>query len=263
MSSLVRLAINERPRLGKVHQRTKSLELTFVFKASIPSALSEQYPMVHKFLRSTQKEDKKVWTKILRSAYLEKHSSKGKRIRRGLQQYLHLLLKRALLTLLEQAQGTDKTYPGIEKEIGLLREVLSGKRGHPKSKRRQKKDAIRFARLYKKLKPEVTTLRKFGDQYASKDNRVVGQAVEKAFKYKWLGHVIHGTALKHLPTNTSSNVSRESHLTGEWQAWQLTVGVMYEQQDPSKRFEPNTIAKYISIGRRLLREKKLPNKPAA
>jgi hypothetical protein len=259
MSTLVRRAINRRPRL-RISQRKESLDLLFVFEGSIPDALKEEYHRTHHVLRKAKQKDKKAWTKILRKAYLGKGSEKGKRIQRGLHQYLHQLLVRALLILLEQAQGTEKSYPGIEEEIRLLREVASGKRGHPKSKRRQKRDAIRLARLYEALRPEIAALKKF--VHGLKDDRLTGEAAEKAFKYKWLRHVIHGAALKNLPTISSSGVGRESHLTGKWQVWQLTVGVMYEQQDP-KRFMPNTIAKYISMGKSLLVKKKTQAKKPA
>jgi len=255
MSGLVRRALNKRPSLSAIRQQPDSLELVFTCEGSIPLALKEEYPCMRRFLRGAKKEYKKAWTRVLRRAYVGRESPKGKRIRRGFHQYVHELLERALLVLVEQAQALAKSDPGIEEEIRQLREIATGKRGYPKSRRRQHREAIRFAGQYEKLKPQVNALRKFVNKHGSQDDKVVGEAAQKALKYKWLRHVIHGTALKHLPTN-SSLVKSKSHLAEDWQAWQLTVAVMYEQQqDSPKRFEPNTINKYVSIGRQLLKKK--------
>ena len=263
MINLVRSAINKRPRLSALHQTAESLEIVFVCEGSVPAALQEEYPLVHRVLRSSQPKGGKAWTKILRKAYRGKESNKGKSIRRGLHQYVHELLERALLIVLESAQGTEESYPGIDEEIRQLREIATGKRGHPKSTRRQERDAIRFAQRYQKLKPEVTKLHKFVHDHGSSDDHLVGRAAEKALKYEWLDVVTRGNALGHLPTNGSGTAKSESRLTGKWQPWQLAVGVMHEQQGDQKRFESNTILKYVSLGKSHLKKKKTPNKAAA
>ena len=265
MINPVRSAINKRPRLSALHQTADSLELIFVCEGSVPAALQEEYPLVHRVLRSSQPKGGKAWTKILRKAYLETSSENGKRIRRGLELFLHQLLQHALLILVERARAAEKDFPGIEKELVLLDEIARGRRGHVKTTRRQRKDAKRLARRYEELKPEVTELHKSVHDHGSNDD-LVRQAAEKALKYEWLGADTLGNALKHLPTNGSGTAKSEERLTGEWQPWQLTVGVMYEEQGEQKRFGPNTIYKYVSKGRSYLKsdeEEKTSKKSAA
>jgi hypothetical protein len=254
MADLVRHALQKRPHL-RIENHRNSLDFIFKFEGSVTRALRNEHPKLYRILFEPKKS--KSWTDILMLAYHSEASGQDKKtVKQWLRFWLNRIFVNAFDVLLSRAafenlSQEDKDY--VEKEIAIHRKFLRRKSGRRKSNRRQEQDAIRFARRHSQLIPQVRMLEAFVSKRRLDDEKGLGQAAENQFQFEWLHHVIKGEALKHLPTINNNPASATSMLNGNWAPWQLSVGILYCEEE--KHLEPNTIYKYILLGKTLLRKK--------
>jgi hypothetical protein len=200
------------------------------------------------------------------------HSNASGQDKKTVKQWLRLWLNQIFINvfdvLLNKAISKnltkeDRNY--VEKEIAFHKTLLKRKSGPPISHRRQKQDAIRFAKSHSQLMPQVRLLKAFVSRQMMDDEKALGQAVENEFRFEWLHHVTQGTALQHLPTIDNDPTTTRSQLNGRWTARQLSVGIIYCKEEALQgrgRLQPNTIYRYINKGNVLLRKKTPAPKPA-
>ena len=256
MGDLVRRALQKRPHLH-IQKHRKSLDFVFTFEGSFPRALREENPRLYSFLfRPRKKGD---WVNVLSKAYNSRSASgKGqKSVRLSLRFWLNRLLLNALDILLHNAKNKKdkgKQYNNdIQKELETLKTFLRRKPGPHMYPRRQERDAIRFATRYEELKPQAKKLKAFVKSQKEKDEKALGRDAEKELRFQWLSYVTKGEALQHLPTINNNPETKSSTLNRKWAAWQLSVGVIYCEEE--KRLGPNTIYKYILLGKKRLRKR--------
>jgi hypothetical protein len=266
MSDLVRRALQKRPHL-QIKKHRDSLDFIFKFEGSVTRALREDHPRLYRIL--FEPRTKRSWTNTLMLAY---HGNGSERDKKSVKQWLRFWLNRIFVNafdvLLDRAisenlSKEDRAY--LEKQVEIHKNLLRRKSGPRKSKRRQKEDAIRLARRHLRLVPQVRSLKAFVLRQQTDDERVLREAAEKTFRFQWLRHVTQGAALQHLPTINNDPTTTRSHLNGGWSAWQLSVGIIYCEEEVLKgrtTLQPNTIYKYINRGNILSKKRMSGRSPA-
>jgi hypothetical protein len=182
---------------------------------------------------------------------------KGKPIKKEVGTLLRGILVRALQILLEEHKDKfhqDKTQ--VNEEQTLLRKGVI-KTGPQRDERKREQIAIRLARRYRELLPQLREMRRFieGKEFLLKATELPTEIARK-FQYSWIPFITNGRALNHrlpIPGHDSSIVALSSK---GWTVRQLAVGIILcEERDRDAKFRPGPVTiyeKYIAFGNRLI-----------
>jgi hypothetical protein len=204
---------------------------------------------------------------VIEKAY-QKSKYKGKLVSSLLDPILRRVFQNAMADIFTKAKTSGDRHASLIK--GDKRSFAKYARPRRIRDANRRSLAVRFARRYAVVRPEIVRLRKFVKGFdQQKDNSELKQALEKDFKARWIRCVTEGNALRFIPAvpgyerlpfsgiaNLKDNITELRTL--DWTARQLTVGILAEDKrsNPTK-LKPKTILEiYIPLGNRILCSRK-------
>lgn len=218
----------------------------------IPQQFRKSAPAIFKMLFASQKID--VKSELEKTYPTTKY--KGTNISKLIDRALYGLFSKMMGAIFIRAKksgdpfakylkGGRKTFVSEARPRRISDEVNRNRR------------AMRLARRYKILHPQVLKLREFIKTHPDRNNEAaLRSAIEKKFTARWIVHVTKGNALQNLPD--VPGYGRSTDTLGklkEWTARQLAVGIICcEESETTPRLNATTIMEdYIPLGNRLLR----------
>ncbi len=198
----------------------------------------------------------KGWASVLVKAYGTSLRD-DKPIKKEFGSLLREVVVRALQILLEEHK--DRFHQDESKVTEEKTSLRAGviKTGPAIDERKRIKTAIRLAKRYKELLPQVKEIRRFIEQSESslKDSELRA-AIDRTFQYSWIKFITNGCALNNLLPIPGHDARVETISIEQWTARQLRVGIIVCEElatHPEARLGPTTVyEKYILPGNELI-----------
>lgn len=240
-----------RPKFD-IRETEGTTEFVFRLKFNIPKRIKDSHEAAYEFLFTDTRAD---WKRTFKLAYSRTRHG-GKKAKRQFDILLYKVFVQALVILAEKAKASGELYADLIKLEPTLLVVESRRKRRPR-KQAYRRKAIRLAKRYKQLKPQVDKLRKFvKNASGSMDENTLRAEAERCFRSEWILHVTQGGALKNLLPIPGYTASVESLGRLNWTVRQLTFGIMVceeEARAPATPLKAVTIDKYIREGNRHLK----------
>jgi hypothetical protein len=249
-------AVNEIWRVPKfTAHRTKDLtEFVFSLPYSIPRELERRNLTAYGRLFPTGRKGlSKVFVKAYRSALRD-----GRPVKKETEALLREVVVRALQILLEEHKDVfhqDQTQ--ITEEQTMLRKGVI-KSGPRSDERHRNRKAIRLAKRYKEILPDVKKIWHFVNERKVLSDPVLKDEIDRAFPLKWVSFITRGAALTNL-LPIAGHESRIRSLHERWTPRQLAVGILVceeQTRTPGIRLGASTMYdEYILLGNNLISDK--------
>ena len=229
----------------------------FIFSVPVQSQFRQKSPSVY---RSLFEAKKTTWTSALENAYPETWI--GRKRPKLLKDYINTLLYRlfyeGLLILNADTEGLTGDYAKFKSDFAVNFRAASPRTPGRPSRPDKDQTAIRLARRYAALLPQLKKLRNFVDRLKRNGvtENLLGVEVRKAFRDDWITFVTSGRVFEKL-SGFSSRGGTEIAVTlgGKWAPWQATVGLIHceeETCDTNDGLSVVTIYKQIMAGKKLI-----------
>jgi hypothetical protein len=240
----------------RVHADSKSTSFIFHFPFSIPEKLKRRSVAAYSRLFP---DGKKGWPELLVKAYKVTHHD-GKSIKNRVGLLLEKIVTEAFLILLEEHKDAFHQDPAkVAEEQELLKKRLI-RTGPRPDERKRNQTAIRLAKRYNELLPEVRGIKEFVKKKESLlEDTELRAEIARTFRYTWTRFITNGCVLNNLLPIAGHESRIETFSSEKWTVRQLRVGIMVCEESasrPEARLGPTTLyEKYILPGNELIRNK--------
>lgn len=213
------------PRFS-VHSGRESTDFKFQLPFSIAKELKRRNLAVYCRLFPNGKQG---WANALANAYGIARD-KGKPVKSRIGFLLKKVVVEAVARLLEKHKEAFQQDQAMlsEAQESLRKTVI--KTGPAIDDRKLRKTAIRLAKRYDELLPQVKELRKFIEESeASLNDSALRTAIDRAFQYPWIKFITNGCAMKNFPSIPGYDSAIEWDEKREeivMQIWRETIRVL-------------------------------------